>query len=264
MAKSTRKKGSQERAVEELTSLRGKGRRIAIRALAGVGALVFAWAVPYYAPGITGSLGELIGRRPPLEWSVQQLGSDSRVTEQPIGAIGSPQVVCDTNSDDPRIRDGFIEGDSNHAIVTIKVRRDVVVHFTGVNVKVLNRRPPLKGNELLCAGGYSPVVTVIIDLDTAPPTVNYYRQDDEKPRRRLLEKLRKGDELTLDVYARTQRNLVTWQGEIALSVDGKKSAIPLTNNGRPYSVTPGSNARLKPDLIKGRYEWNTKNWRRIP
>jgi hypothetical protein len=249
---------------EDQTAQEQPSKRWFMRVLAAVGALgVLTWAAPYYGPGIaksTWNTWNSLRKTPLIEWTVSPSPGGRRMTALPISKVGPKQVVCDKDSEDASIRTGFIEADSNRIFVTIEVLRDVVVHFSQVDARVVSTKPPVKGIELNCMGSLNAAVTVKIDLDTRPPTVGYYRLGDDKPRNQLLEKLEQGDKLSIDVQARTKKNLVTWQGEIPLLIDGEEYTIPLTNKDHPFSVTPGPESRLSSKLIKRRYEWTGEAW----
>jgi hypothetical protein len=247
-----------DQASQERPSAKRWLRRVLAAVGAAIGALgalgVVGWAVDYYAPGITKSAWNSLRRADAIEWTVSPSPGGRRMTALPISKVGSKQVVCDKDSED------FIEADSNRIFVTIEVQRDVVVHFSQVHARVVSRKPPVKGIELNCLGSLDAEVTVVIDLDTRPPTVGYYRTGDDKPREKLVQKLEQGDKLEIDVQAHTEKNLVTWQGEIPLLIDGEEHTIPLMDKDHPFSVTPGPESRLSAKLIKRRYEWDGETW----
>ncbi len=135
--------------------------------------------------------------------------------------------------------------------LTLEGRHESEVLISGVNVEVLERRPPLKGSAIsIPGGGASPSARVVrVDLDRNPPKVTYSDREESKP---FAISLPKGEVGVVYIDATSAKYDVEWILRLAVIVDGKPELRTIDDGGKPFRTTSDVNAR--------RFVWSGGRW----
>jgi hypothetical protein len=233
------------------------------RSLIAVGAFIattlFATALAYYFPGISHSTREALAPSPtsapprPLEIKVEPPRSNQWIINQPIDKLGSPPGYCDTDGYYTWVRNLEAIPSYNKIYITITAKADTVVVVTGLQVRVLDRKPALRGIVLDCpVGDAEELKSITVDLDKRVPIAELATED-ERPTTHFDLRIKKGTSEVFVLWAASKKALVTWEADLILSVNGERQRHIIRDNTNPYRTTPwDQRAKL--------YQWDGSKW----
>jgi len=123
-------------------------------------------------------------------------------------------------------------------------------------VKVVDRRPPLKGTLLTYTGVGAPqsVRYIQIDLSKSPPKWDYIGPEG-KPEEHFPLRVTASDSEVFDVQAFTLKGDGSWYLEFDYTANGEQGAFRVDDHGKPFRTTEGSAPGQDPYAwINGRWE----------
>ena len=125
-------------------------------------------------------------------------------------------------------------------VVRLEVRgtTDEPVIITAIRVRVLRRRPPVKGWYVASpACGAAPVRIAEIDLDRAQAPVGYYEADGNAGPRTLALSVSRTNAEQIELHASTRTARVAWEAEVYYSGPAGDGSLAVTDAGKPFEVT---------------------------
>ena len=236
-----------------------------------IGALIssalIAWAVAQFAPALWEETSERAGIAPAsvqveLVMDPDIIQPDNHnpefVVQRPIAQVGPPPT-----GEEERGRYRWAkEMDGVDAFATvlrlvIRGRSEAPVTLHGLEVEIVERRPPLGGTLLTYEGqGAGQAVRYFeIDLDLEPPTVTWL--DQEGVERVLFPYRVTASELEVfDLYAVTLQHDVRWRLRLSYTDDEGAGTIVIDDDGQPFRTT----ARLQGSSEQRAYFWREDRW----
>jgi hypothetical protein len=133
------------------------------------------------------------------------------------------------------------------------------VLLQGLRVKLVDRRPPLKGSLITFSGLGAPqsVRYIQVDLSKDPPTWDYIGPKG-KPEEHFPLRVSSSEPEVFDVSGVSLRGDVTWYLQLDYTADGEQKSIRIDDHGKPFRTTesraPGQNA----------YAWMNGRWELLP
>jgi len=76
-----------------------------------------------------------------------------------------------------------------------------------------------------------------MNLDAAPPSVEYYADDTSPPTKRLALSVTRTDPEQVELHAITRNALVEWRARVFYSGPDGDGSLTVDDNGRPFRVT---------------------------
>jgi hypothetical protein len=134
------------------------------------------------------------------------------------GISGSPEVV--------RLE---LRGTSDEPVTVTAIRAEVVSE----------KKPPLKGWYIAQPAGCGPetIRFAFIDLDAAPPTAEYFKDDSSPAARHLALSVTRTDAEQIEIWASTKKATVEWRAKIFYSGPKGAGSVTIDDEGRPFQVT---------------------------
>ena len=163
------------------------------------------------------------------------------VVTRPISEVGRPP-----NGDSPEGRFawaremGGVDATESLFRVVIAGKDASPVVLQGLHVRVVGRRPPLKGTLLSYFGLGAPqsVRYIQIDLSKSPPKWDYIGPKGA-PEEHFPLRVTSSDSEVFDVAAFTLKGEVSWYLEFDYTADGEQGTIRVDDHGKPFRVTEG-------------------------
>jgi hypothetical protein len=163
------------------------------------------------------------------------------VVNRPISEVPPPP-----NGDRPEGRFawaremGGVDATESLFRVVIAGKEASPVVLQGLHVKVVERKPPLKGSLLSYFGIGAPqsVRYIQIDLSKDPPKWDYIGQKGE-PEEHFPLRVTSSDSEVFDVQAFTLKGSVSWYLEFDYTADGEQGTIRVDDHGKPFRITEG-------------------------
>jgi hypothetical protein len=155
-------------------------------------------------------------------------------------------------------RRGAVDADETLANAYLQARSGAAVIIDGIEIDVVRRRLPVEGTSAHCpAGGAVGNPRLIdVDLDADPPEVLYAEAGDDYPARRGLNfTLTDSETETFQFRAHTRKCDCEWRARVQMVVDGKRTEVPLDEDGRPFRTSSSRRA----DHV----EWTGSDWASI-
>jgi hypothetical protein len=238
-----------------------------------VGSALLAWAVSQFAPALweetseragiaPGSLQVEVVTDPDLIETLDPLHNPEFLLERPIAEVGPPP-----NGEEERGRYRWakeMEGVDAFATVlrlVIRGRGEAPVTLHGLEVEVVERRPPLPGTVLTYDGqGAGQVVRFFeIDLDAKPPVATYSgAQGGEETL--FPYRVSAGELEVFDIYAFTFESDVRWRLRLAYTDDEETGALVIDNHGQPFETSATSTAEHRVEGQRAYYWAQSGVW----
>jgi hypothetical protein len=131
---------------------------------------------------------------------------------------------------------GGVDAHTTYVLVTVQGRESAVV-LTGLRVRVVQRRPPLRGISVTKPNaGPLELRYFQVNLDATPVTVEAYDDTGEAPVS-FPYKVSQTEAEVLYIFASTEECDCSWVAELFWMANGKAGSTVLDDNGRPFRTT---------------------------
>lgn len=176
---------------------------------------------------------------------VGQLTSPSVMIPRPLDEIPRPPNTAGEGSQDMREWAYELGGvDAETTVVSFRAESDLNqrILITDVQVKVLERRPPMQGTWIAPDGaGGAPLRILRVDLDSDPPSSTREHREQEEPWNFPLWVSQDEFEV-FSVIASTGSCDCSWVIELYYVEDGEQKRVIINKNGEPFRTTATNNA----------------------
>lgn len=127
--------------------------------------------------------------------------------------------------------------DASHLRLALEGRSVDTIIIDGMKARVLRRDPPLDGTLITFpSAGENVVRGVAFDLDRDDSTAS--TPDGGPYFRDYFVTLSRGEIQVFAIEARTTRDAVEWELEVAFTIRGKREVVRLNDGGQPFRTTP--------------------------
>jgi hypothetical protein len=190
---------------------------------------------------------------------------DGWVADRPLATL-PPRPEFGGNWEDWARRAGAIPARSQYVYATVQGRSEAQVTLTGLQVRVVDRRPGVAGVHAGPGGGGPTAYRwVEANLDTDPPTMSadtFPEFEDKVPaheRRPIVfpYEVSISDAETFLVIGSAEKCDCSWIIELSWAAEGRVGTLVVDDNGKPFRVTGTSNARIRcitGGNLEGEYE----------
>jgi hypothetical protein len=160
-----------------------------------------------------------------IQCNLTDLGADSYMSREPMVSLqGVPSCAADI-SGFRKWAEANAVGATNELVLNITSVTPVEVEIEDLQVAVVDRGPPFYTTRIDCAGGSISYMYSMVNLDTNPPSVKYYCNDQRCPVPNAI--LQEGQSLEFRISAGSRRGLTEWRGRIDLIVNGRFITLDL-------------------------------------
>jgi hypothetical protein len=229
------------------------GRWIAGVVAAVLAAVLTAWLLawgPSPEGGSTSTTPPTTGSDLPFTVAVQSdAAARSWISDQPMAQIPARPGWQDDWW--PWVRQvGAVDESPQDVFVTVQGRTEAQVTLTDLRVRVVERRPAIRGTRFGPAGGGGIVYRwVSANLDADPPKLSTHVDDGAKnsvpehERRpiRFPYRVSVSDAETFEVLASTEKCDCSWVVELSWVSEGRLGTYVVDDGGKPFRVTGASN-----------------------
>jgi hypothetical protein len=155
---------------------------------------------------------------------------------------------------------GGVDADESRAVVYIQGKERASVLLRGIEIKTIERKPPLRGTHVRCSPAGGAVASprrAEIYLDTNPPTVAWAKAgDDSATRSQLQLSIAPGETEIIDLIARLRRCDWTWTASLFMIVNGESYEAKLNSN---FQTTASWRAKPLEGFGGGWRPWPERN-----